>query len=53
MYEDKKIENEYLNYSINYYIAQFINTKHCQVFPLAYTRSTKTVCLKPSGYSFA
>ena len=33
MCEAKKIENWN-----NWYIAQFIDTKHCQVFPLSYTR---------------
>ena len=48
MYEDKKIEN-----GNNYYIAQFIDTMHCQVSPLSYTRSTKIIGLKLSTYSFA
>ena len=29
----------------------FIDTIHCQVSPLSYTRSTKTICLKLSAYS--
>ena len=31
----------------------FIDSIHCQVSPLSYTRSTKTICLKISAYSFA
>ena len=38
MYEDKKIENWN-----NYYIAQFIDTMHCQVSPVSYAISTKTI----------
>ena len=30
----------------------FIDTIHCRVSPLSYTRSTKTICLKLSTYSF-
>ena len=31
----------------------FIDLIHCRVCPLSYTRSTKTICLKLSGYSLA
>ena len=31
----------------------FIDSIHCRVSPLSYTRSTKTICLKLSGYSLA
>ena len=38
---------------ISIYIAQFIDTMHCLVSLLCYTRSTKTICVKISAYSFA
>ena len=47
MYEDKKIENRN-----NSDTPQFSDTMHWQVFPLSYTRSTKTICLKLRAYSF-
>ena len=31
----------------------FIDSIHCRLSPLSYTRSTKTICLKLSGYSLA
>ena len=31
----------------------FIDSIHCRVSPLSYTRSNKTICLKLSGYSLA
>ena len=31
----------------------FIDSIHCRVSPLSYTRSAKTICLKVSGYALA
>ena len=45
----KKLKIEIISMQHN----SFIDSIHCQVCPLSYTRSTKSICLKLSGYSLA
>ena len=45
----RKLKTEIISIQHN----SFIDSIHCRVSPLSYTRSTKTICLKLSAYSFA